>query len=82
MGRKLFGEMAAHWPTSTEVFAPPMNEIPKVVFSTTMKHADWERTRVVSGDVGEEIARPDGNPARTSSCTAVPRSCSRCRNSI
>jgi dihydrofolate reductase len=25
--------MAAYWPTSTEIFAPPMNEIPKAVFS-------------------------------------------------
>jgi riboflavin biosynthesis pyrimidine reductase len=25
--------MAAHWPTSTEVFAPPMNQIRKAVFS-------------------------------------------------
>ena len=35
MGRRLYEEMAAYWPTSTEVFAPPMNEIPKVVFSRT-----------------------------------------------
>jgi dihydrofolate reductase len=25
--------MAAFWPTSTQVFAPPMNQIPKAVFS-------------------------------------------------
>jgi dihydrofolate reductase len=25
--------MAAYWPTSTEVFAPPMNQIPKAVFT-------------------------------------------------
>jgi dihydrofolate reductase len=33
MGRRTFHDMAAWWPTSKEVFAPPMNEIPKVVFS-------------------------------------------------
>jgi len=33
MGSHTFREMAAYWPTSTEVFAPPMNEIPKAVFS-------------------------------------------------
>jgi dihydrofolate reductase len=33
MGSRTFHDMAAFWPTSTEVFAPPMNEIPKVVFS-------------------------------------------------
>ena len=34
MGRKTFNDMAAYWPNSREVFAAPMNEIPKIVFST------------------------------------------------
>ena len=33
MGSRTFRDMAAYWPTSTEVFAPPMNQIPKAVFS-------------------------------------------------
>jgi dihydrofolate reductase len=33
MGRKTFCDMAAWWPSSTEVFAEPMNRIPKVVFT-------------------------------------------------
>ena len=33
MGSRTFQDMAAYWPTSKEVFAPPMNEIPKAVFS-------------------------------------------------
>jgi dihydrofolate reductase len=33
MGRRTFGDMAAYWPHSSEVFAAPMNEIPKIVFS-------------------------------------------------
>jgi dihydrofolate reductase len=33
MGRKTFHDMAAYWPVSTEPFAPPMNEIPKGVFT-------------------------------------------------
>lgn len=33
MGRKTFHDMAAYWPASSEPFAAPMNEIPKVVFS-------------------------------------------------
>ncbi len=35
MGRKVYQEVAEYWPTSTEAFAPPMNEIPKIVFSKT-----------------------------------------------
>ncbi len=57
MGRRLYEEMAAYWPTSTEAFASPMNEIPKVVFSRTMRQADWAHSRVSNGDVAEKLAR-------------------------
>src|SRR6266702_3178727 len=44
MGSRTFHDMVAYWPTSTEVFAPPMNRIPKAVFSrqgpTILKAAD------------------------------------------
>ena len=33
MGSRTFLGMAAYWPTSTDMFAPPMNRIPKAVFS-------------------------------------------------
>jgi dihydrofolate reductase len=33
MGSRTFHDMAAYWPTSTDVFSPPMNQIPKAVFS-------------------------------------------------
>lgn len=33
MGSRTFRDMASYWPWSTEPFAPPMNEIPKIVFS-------------------------------------------------
>lgn len=33
MGSRTFRDMASFWPTATGVFAPPMNEIPKAVFS-------------------------------------------------
>lgn len=33
MGRRTFFDMAAYWPYSAEPYAPPMNEIPKLVFS-------------------------------------------------
>ena len=33
MGSRSFHDMAAYWPTSTDVFAPPMNQVPKAVFS-------------------------------------------------
>ena len=33
MGSRTYRDMAGWWPSSTEVFAPPMNAVPKVVFS-------------------------------------------------
>ena len=37
MGYRTFMDMKAHWPTSTEVFAKPMNDIPKIAFSRKQK---------------------------------------------
>lgn len=56
MGRNLYFDMAAHWPTSTEPFAAPMNEIPKVVFSATLAEAEWGPTRIERGPLGEAVA--------------------------
>jgi dihydrofolate reductase len=35
MGSRTYHDMAAYWPTSTEPFAAPMNDIPKGVFTRT-----------------------------------------------
>jgi len=64
MGRVTYGEMSSVWPTSDSEFAAPMNEIPKVVFSKTLQHADWAETRIASGDLGEEIARLKQEPGK------------------
>lgn len=37
MGSRTFQDMVGWWPTSTETFAAPMNEIPKAVFSRSGK---------------------------------------------
>jgi dihydrofolate reductase len=57
MGSRLYQMMASYWPTSTTPNAAPMNEIPKVVFSSTLKQATWGETRIVDGDLAEEIGR-------------------------
>jgi dihydrofolate reductase len=64
MGRVTYEDMAGHWPTATSVFAAPMNEIPKVVFSKTLTSADWPETRIASGDLAEEIARLKEEPGK------------------
>jgi dihydrofolate reductase len=47
MGSRTFRDMAAYWPHSTEPFAPPMNDIPKVVFSRTGSIATAPTTRAL-----------------------------------
>jgi dihydrofolate reductase len=56
MGRVAYNEMAAHWPASTDEYAVPMNELPKVVFSKTLESADWNDSRVARGELAEEIS--------------------------
>lgn len=76
MGSRSFHDGARYWPTSTAVFAPPMNQIPKAVFSKrgpsilsgidpTAAADSWAKAYVAAGDLNEEIARlkrQDGKP--------------------
>ena len=66
MGRKTYEEMSTFWPHSSDAYAAPMNEIPKVVFSTTLADGDatWPTTRVARGDVAAEIAAIKQEPGR------------------
>jgi dihydrofolate reductase len=64
MGRATYHEMAEHWPSATSAFAPPMNEIPKVIFSKTLERADWTESRIVDGDLAEEIGRLREEPGK------------------
>lgn len=57
MGRVTYEEMSSFWPTSTDEYAKPMNEIPKAVFSRTLTRADWPTTTIVSGNLEEEAAK-------------------------
>jgi hypothetical protein len=43
--------MAPHWQASRTPLAKPMNEIPKAVFSTTLKEATWPESTIYSGTV-------------------------------
>jgi dihydrofolate reductase len=62
MGRVTYQEMAAYWPHSTEPYAAPMNDIPKIVFSGTLRQASWPATRIARGDLAAEIAAIKDEP--------------------
>jgi dihydrofolate reductase len=44
-------------PSASGPFAEPMNEIPKVVFSKSLRSADWGETTIVAGDLADAITR-------------------------
>jgi dihydrofolate reductase len=59
-GRATYEHMAAYWPTEQARANDPgitsrMNTKPKLVFSTTLEHADWSNTTVIGGEAVEQI---------------------------
>jgi len=61
-GRVTYDLMAGWWPTPQALQSMPdvarrMNELPKVVFSRTLKEAAWQNTRLVKGDPAAEARR-------------------------
>jgi dihydrofolate reductase len=55
MGRVTYQEMASVWPTSSDDYAAPMNELPKVVFSKTLETASWRGSSIARGRLADEI---------------------------
>ena len=56
MGRVAYQSMASYFPTATDdPNAGPLNAARKVVFSRTLKVADWANTTIASGDLGQEV---------------------------
>src|SRR5215510_20552 len=61
-GRITYEMMAGYWP-SPDAFkddpniAQGMNRSPKIVFSRTLKKADWDNTRLVKGELLAEVRK-------------------------
>jgi dihydrofolate reductase len=62
MGRVTYEGMASYWPSSTDDYAEPMNQIPKVVFSKSLEKANWPESSIARGDLAEEIAALKSRP--------------------
>ncbi|MCG6166969.1 dihydrofolate reductase family protein [Leptospira sanjuanensis] len=59
-GRVTYELMAGYWTTSDAlrddpIVAAKMNELRKVVYSKTLKNADWNNTKLLSSNLIEEI---------------------------
>lgn len=57
MGATTYATVAPYWPDAPGPLAKPMNEIPKVVFSSSLASADWAETTIAAGDLAEAITR-------------------------
>ncbi|HEY1023696.1 MAG TPA: dihydrofolate reductase family protein [Sphingobacteriaceae bacterium] len=56
-GRVTYEGMAAYWKTETGEIADLMNSIPKLVFSKTLKSADWNNSILINDGASSEIAK-------------------------
>ena len=56
-GRVTYEGMAAHWTNEKGEIADLMNKIPKLVFSKTLKTADWNNTTLIRENASAEIKK-------------------------
>src|SRR5512133_4323969 len=56
-GRVTYEGMAAYWTKEEGDIADLMNGIPKLVFSKTLKSADWNNTTLISENASDEIKK-------------------------
>jgi len=59
LGRVTYQGFAAAWPSRTDEqgFAQWMNSIPKYVVSTTLRQLDWNNSRLIKGNLPDEISK-------------------------
>ena len=56
-GRVTYEGMAAHWQKAKGEIALLMNKIPKLVFSKTLKSADWNNTTLIKENASAEVKK-------------------------
>ena len=68
-GRVTYEMMASYWPTPNAIKSDPivaegMNSADKIVFSRTLKKAEWNNTRLVKDNIVEEIRKMKQMPGK------------------
>lgn len=68
-GRATYQLMESYWPTpkameNDPVIANKMNQLPKIVFSKTLDHANWQNTRLVRNNIVDEIGQLKQQPGK------------------
>jgi dihydrofolate reductase len=66
LGRVTYEGFAKAWPTmeGTGEFGERMNSLPKYVASTTLKELSWNNSRLIQGDVAEEVSKLKQQPGQ------------------
>jgi len=64
LGRRTYEGFASAWPTMTGTgeFGEKMNTMPKYVVSSTLERVDWPGSRLLTGDLTEEVAKLKREP--------------------
>jgi dihydrofolate reductase len=57
IGAATYAMWSTFWPTAPGPFAQPMNDLPKVVFSSSLTAADWGPTTIATGDLTTAVTR-------------------------
>ena len=57
LGRVTYEGFAAAWPSRDGEFADKFNTMPKYVVSSTLKEPTWKNTRVLRGNVADEVSK-------------------------
>jgi dihydrofolate reductase len=66
LGRRTYEGFAAAWPSMTDEagFADRMNSIPKYVVSSTLDRVEWSGSKLIKGNVAEEVRRLKQEPGQ------------------
>jgi len=65
MGRVTYQIHAAAWPSETDEFADLMNGLPKYVVSATLETVEWNNSRLIRGNIPEEVKKLKQEVPRT-----------------
>jgi len=74
LGRRTYQEFAEFWPNqpSDTPFADQMNNMPKLVASTTLGDVRWQNSTLLGGDVAEALTKLKQQPGRNINITGSP----------